>query len=244
MERERCLTLVRDLTEQVVTAACPEKLPDFADDFADFALGAGVTIVSEGARDLRRPGQGLETTLVAGMFFEVLMESARLPASSGERIAFVRRKARDYLVDRLAGQITLSQFYRLLNLIEAKVGDYFQDLSEDWTGGASARQEAREPGSEAVDGEALRAGLARLALPLTSRRKLTAQTLWDFLHRTGGSWFKLLDFEERFQVNKKTAWNYLNLLLKEGVLVHNGEKANRVRYALAERFRASNSTRP
>ena len=63
----------------------------------------------------------------------------------------------------------------------------------------------------------------------------------EFLRLTGGRWFKLLDFEAHFQVNKKTAWSYLNLLLTEGLLEHNGEKANRVRYALAPPFRAPRS---
>jgi hypothetical protein len=245
MERERRLVLVRNLTEQVITAARPEKLADFADDFADFALTAGVPRVAERLGYQRPPSQGLDTTLVAGMFFEVLMEAARLPVSSGERVSFVRKKAKDYLVTRLAGQITLSQFYRLLNLIEAKVGDYFEHLTGDWTGVPRAREAAHPasclPDREAVDGEALREALARLSIPLKGRRKLTPETLWDFLRRTGGRWFKLLDFEEHFQVNKKTAWSYLNQLLTAGILEHNGEKANRVRYGLAPSFKAQNS---
>jgi len=243
MERERRLTLVRHLTEQVITAARPERLADFADDFADFALTAGVPQVAEGLGYQRPPSQGLDTTLVAGMFFEVLLDAARLPVNSGERVSFVRKKAKDYLVTRLAGQITLSQFYRLLNLIEASVGDYFEHLTDDWTGVPRAREAAplasRPPDPEAVDGEALREALARLSLPLKGRRKLTPETLWDFLRLTGGRWFKLLDVEEHFQVNKKTAWGYLNLLLTGGVLEHNGQKANRVRYALDPSFKAN-----
>jgi len=239
MERERRLTLVRHLTEQVISAVRPEKLADFADDFADFALTAGVPQVAEGLGYQRPPSQGLDTTLVAGMFFEVLMDAARLPVSSGERVSFVRKKAKDYLVTRLAGQITLSQFYRLLNLIEASVGDYFEHLTGDWTGAPGAPLASPLPEPEAVDGEALREALARLSLPLKGRRKLTPETLWDFLRLTGGRWFKLLDCEEHFKVNKKTAWSYLNLLLNGGVLEHNGEKANRVRYALAQPFRVS-----
>ncbi len=134
MERERRLALVRHLTEQVITAARPEKLADFADDFADFALTAGVPQVAERLGYRRPPSQGLETTLVAGMFFEVLLDAAKLPAGNRERVSFVRKKAKDYLVTRLAGQITLSQFYRLLNLIEARVGDYFEHLTDGWTG--------------------------------------------------------------------------------------------------------------
>ena len=83
MERERCLALVRGLTEQVVAAVRPEKLPDFADDFADFVLTAGAQQAAERQGYLVAPGQGLETTLVAGMFFEVLLDAARLPLSAG-----------------------------------------------------------------------------------------------------------------------------------------------------------------
>jgi alkylated DNA nucleotide flippase Atl1 len=92
---------------------------------------------------------------------------------------------------------------------------------------------------ELVKNEALGQALAKIALPLKGRRKLTPETLRDYLRETEGRWFRLLDFEARFQVNKKTAWGYLNLLLQEGVLTHNGEKANRVRYALAAPFQAA-----
>ena len=74
--------------------------------------------------------------------------------------------------------------------------------------------------------------------------KLTPETLGEYLRETEGRWFRLLDFEARFQVNKKTAWGYLNLLLQEGVLTHNGEKANRVRYALAAPFQANPASPP
>ena len=75
------------------------------------------------------------------MFFEVLKDASRLPAGPRERVSFVRKRAKDYLVTRLAGQITLSQFYRLLNLIEEKVEDYFEHLTADWLG-APRRREA------------------------------------------------------------------------------------------------------
>ncbi len=47
MERESCLALVRTLTEQVLTAAGPEKLGEFAEDFADFTVSAEVLQVAE-----------------------------------------------------------------------------------------------------------------------------------------------------------------------------------------------------
>ena len=81
-------------------------------------------------------------------------------------------------------------------------------------------------------------------LPEKGRRKITPENLTEFLRETEGRWFRVLDFEARFQVNKKTAWAYLNLLLEEGILVHNGEKANRVRYSLAGPFKPSPTARP
>jgi hypothetical protein len=239
MDREGLLGLVRVLTEQVITAACPEKLADFADDFADFTLQAGALQVSDRLTSQPPRGSGLETTLVAGMFFEVLLDASRLPAGRRERVSFVRKRAKDYLVNHLSGQITLSQFYRLLNLIEELVEHYFEHLTDDWTALPRDREAAAPPPEpQAIDGEALRRALAGLPLPLKGRRKISFETLWDFLRRSGGCWFRLLDFEEHFGINKKTAWSYLNLLQKEGVLEHNGEKANRVRYAVAPAFRA------
>ncbi|MBU4355656.1 MAG: hypothetical protein KJ822_09960, partial [Proteobacteria bacterium] len=190
-----------------------------------------------------------DTTLVAGMFFQVVMEASRLPTGSQERVSFIRKRAKDYLVTQLAGQITLSQFYRLLTIIEAEAGLYFS--RHDWSGGKSGLRETWEASPppppllpESVKSEALRQALAKVALPVKGRRKLTPETLEEYLRETEGRWFRLLDFEARFKVNKKTAWGYLNLLLQESVLIHNGEKANRVRYALAAPFKANPASAP
>ncbi|MGO8762052.1 MAG: hypothetical protein ACLQUS_08690 [Desulfobaccales bacterium] len=239
MDRDATLTLVRTLTQPVLELFAPAQADNFADDFAAWSLSAGALGVSEKISTLIPPGRGLDTTLVAGMFFQVVMEASRLPSGSQERVSFIRKRAKDYLVTQLAGQITLSQFYRLLNLIEEEVGLYF--ARQDWSGGKPGFRETRDTGTpprlpESVKNEALRLALAKIALPLKGRRKLTPETLRDYLRETEGRWFRLLDFEARFQVNKKTAWGYLHLLLQEGVLTHNGEKANRVRYALAAPF--------
>ncbi len=242
MDRDAILTLVRTLTRPVLELFSPTQAEDFDDDFADWTLGAGALGVSENSYALVTPGRGLDTTLVAGMFFQVMLEASRLPAGPQERVSFVRKKAKDYLVTQLAGQITLSQFYRLLNLIEEEVGFYF--AKQDWSGVKPHVVEASlpRPLPELVKSDALHLALAKIGLPEKGRRKLTPETLADFLRESEGRWFRLLDFETRFQVNKKTAWAYLNLLLQEGVLVHNGEKANRVRYALAGPFKTSPTT--
>ncbi len=252
MDRDATLTLVRTLTRPVLELFSPTQVEEFDDDFADWSLSAGALGVSEnsyassGSYGIVPPGRGLDTTLVAGMFFQVMMDASRLPAGRQERVSFVRKKAKDYLVTQLAGQITLSQFYRLLNLIEEEVGVYFS--KNDWSGGRPYLVEASQPRPrplpELVKNDALRQALATIGLPEKGRRKLTPETLGDFLRETEGRWFRLLDFEARFQVNKKTAWAYLNLLLQEGILVHNGEKANRVRYALAGHFKTSPTAGP
>jgi hypothetical protein len=249
MDRDDTLTLVRTLTRPVLELFSPAQLDDFEDDFAAWTLNAGALGVSEQSSPLTPPARGLDTTLVAGMFFQVVMESSRLPAGSQERVSFIRKRAKDYLVTQLAGQITLSQFYRLLTLIEAEAGQYF--ARHDWSGDKSGRGETREVSPlppprlpETVQSEALRQALAKIPLPEKGRRKLTPETLGEYLRETEGLWFRLLDFEARFRVNKKTAWGYLNLLLQQGVLRHNGEKANRVRYALAASFKANPTSAP
>ncbi len=244
MDRDAALTLVRTLTRPVLELFAPAQMDDFEDDFAAWTLSAGTLGVAEKISPLTPPGRGLDTTLVSGMFFQVVMEASRLPTGPQERVSFIRKRAKDYLVTQLAGQITLSQFYRLLNLIEEEAGLYF--TRQDWSGGKSGLRETLEAGlsppprlPEPVKSEALRQALAKIALPVKGRRKLTPETLGEYLRETEGRWFRLLDFEARFNVNKKTAWGYLNLLLQEGVLIHNGEKANRVRYALAALFQAN-----
>jgi hypothetical protein len=249
MDRDDTLTLVRTLTLPVLELFSPAQLDDFEDDFAAWTLGAGALGVSEKSPALTPPARGLDTTLVAGMFFQVVMEASRLPTGSQERVSFIRKRAKDYLVTQLAGQITLSQFYRLLTIIEAEAGQYFS--RHDWSGGKSGLRETWEaspppppPLPEPVKSEALRQALAKVPLPMKGRRKLTPETLGEYLRETEGRWFRLLDFEARFKVNKKTAWGYLNLLLQEGVLTHNGEKANRVRYALAAPFTVNPASAP
>lgn len=249
MDRDDTLTLVRTLTLPVLELFSPAQLDDFEDDFAAWTLGAGALGVSEKSPALTPPARGLDTTLVAGMFFQVVMEASRLPTGSQERVSFIRKRAKDYLVTQLAGQITLSQFYRLLTIIEAEAGQYFS--RHDWSGGKSGLRETWEaspppppPLPEPVKSEALRQALAKVPLPMKGRRKLTPETLGEYLRETEGGWFRLLDFEARFKVNKKTAWGYLNLLLQEGVLTHNGEKANRVRYALAAPFTVNAASAP
>ncbi len=244
MGRDDYLELVRNLTRSTLELFCPAKLAAFEEDFASLALTAGAPHVSEKIEIFKTRDQGLDTTLVAGMFFQVMLEAEKFPASIPERVSFVRKEAKNFLVQRLAGQITLSQFFRLLNLIEENVQHYFQHLEGAWAPpkpGPLPEPARPLPKPILGKGEELRQALSQVNLPQKGRR-ITAEGLLAFLLGTEGRWFRLLDLEAHFRVNKKTAWSYLNLLLKAGLLEHNGEKANRVRYVLASPFRAPNSS--
>ena len=89
MDRDEALTLVRTMTRPVLELFCPAQLDEFEDDFAAWTLGAGALGVSEKPAALTPPGRGLDTTLVAGMFFQVVMEASRLPTGPQERISFI-----------------------------------------------------------------------------------------------------------------------------------------------------------
>jgi hypothetical protein len=239
MFRENKLHLVKTLTQAVVEMFAPHKLASFEAEFAPFALSGGALKVQERLWVIRSRDQGLDTTLVAGMFFQVLVEAEQLPAGPSERVSYVRKQAKNYLVNRLAGQISLSQFFRLLSLIDDHVQRYFSHLRSSWVSPPPEAFSHPNPHQTAPNGirlEALRQAMVHLPEEYSGRRKLTQDKLLEFLRDTGGGFFKLIDLEASFRVNKKTAWACLNQLLEDGILVHNGEKANKVRYSLASRF--------
>ena len=73
-------------------------------------------------------------------------------------------------------------------------------------------------------------------LPHRPHRKVNQDRLWEFLGRTQGGWFRLIDFTRHFGVDRKTAWEYLHKFLHAGLLRHNRARSAAVRYALETRF--------
>ena len=60
---------------------------------------------------------------------------------------------------------------------------------------------------------------------------------WSRPYRVSrGAGFRLRDFEGHFQVDRKTAWEYVQKLLQAGLLVHNQGHSSAVRYQVAPRF--------
>jgi len=262
MSREEArLAAIQSLSQGLLQELAPEHVAGFDQDFAlwlarprqlaarerlpgdDLLLPlGGWSAKTPTAGQPARLAQGLDTTLVAGMFLQVILEAEHLPGTPLERTCFVKQAVKNFLVQRLAGQITLSQFFRLVQLIEQEVGYYFQRLQGQWLGAAD-RAEAPGPAMAGVPSveppilvAELQAALRGLSLPQQANRKLSPEGLLAFLVDTQGRWFRLLDFEAHFRLNKKTAWSYLTLLLQHQIVRHNEQRANKVRYALAERF--------
>jgi hypothetical protein len=77
---------------------------------------------------------------------------------------------------------------------------------------------------------------AKTGIPHRSHRKLTPGKLRKFLHQSGGRWFRLRDFERFIQMDRKTAWDYLQQFLQAGLLCHNRKNSAAVRYCLAPVF--------
>lgn len=268
MSREELrLSTIRSLSQSALRVLAPGQEGVFEGEFGLWAAnpaklsvreppgGEGLVLPWTGrsskAGEKAPPGggkQGLDTTLVAGMFFQVLLEAEHLPGNTLERTSFVKQAVKNFLVQRLAGQITLSQFFRLVQIIENEVTYYFHRLQGQWVSPEETVAPLSPPQScaagssppgPAVQIPELRATLRGLALPHQANRKLSPEGLLDFLAQTEGRWFRLLDFEAHFRLNKKTAWTYLSLLLHQGILRHNEAKANKVRYGLAPKFMAS-----
>jgi len=83
------------MTRAVLEAFLPHSLAGFEEEFALFAMSGGTHDVRERGGSLKSWDQGLDTTLVAGMFFQVLVEAEHLPASTAERVSFVRKQAKN-----------------------------------------------------------------------------------------------------------------------------------------------------
>jgi hypothetical protein len=265
--QENRLTAVHTLSQGLCRVVSPDRADRFEKDFSLWVashtrLGVRENLLGgDIAYPLRNwtaktnertlpPGapQGLDTTLVAGMFLQVILEAEHLPGNTLERTNYVKQAVKNFLVQRLAGQITLSQFFRLVQIIEHEVTYYFHRLQGEWlspeadpfSGGLSSLDSGYTISLPApIQTYELRLALSRLPLPHQANRKLSPDGLFDFLVKSEGRWFRLLDFETHFRLNKKTAWSYLTLLLHHDILKHNEEKANKVRYALSPKFMAS-----
>ena len=208
----------------------------------------------------------LDRALVAGLILEVVLDQADLPDSSQARRGLVKTRIQEYLVQHLAGRVSLDRFRALVQHLDGWFDFYYPLLVAEGRSlsaqPASTGYSAREPQAayrlqeptnqvpekKASDSPAPRHHACLDALldnwleaagtdiPHRSHRKLTPGKLRSFLRQSAGRWFRLRDFERYIQMDRKTAWDYLQQFLQTGLLCHNLKNSAAVRYCLAPCF--------
>ncbi|MDD3580361.1 MAG: hypothetical protein PHW74_04980 [Desulfobacca sp.] len=191
----------------------------------------------------------LDRALVAGLLLEVILETPTLPNNIQTRQQLIRSRLKNYLVQNLAGKVTLERFRTLTRRLEQWFEFYYPLLSSDFNHPQPAYQ-VNEPAVEyhletkksltplpdqVFWDELLDRWLETLrpSLPHRSHRKLSLEKLKEFLQRSAGGWFRLREFEKFFGLDRKTAWDYLHQFLETGLLCHNRKKSAAVRYCVA-----------
>ena len=182
----------------------------------------------------------LNRALVAGLMLEVLLENPRLaeePGSQGHRLKACLRTT---LASHLAGHISLASFHSLAQGLDHWFEVVYPVLAN---AGLTGHHANPVPVPAATGVCPLREDLFAECLertpgllPRRRHRKLDPEKLRHFLENTGGKWFRLRDFEEHFQVDRKTAWEYVQKLQQAGLLVHNQGNSSAVRYQVASCF--------
>jgi len=184
----------------------------------------------------------LNRALVAGLMLEVMLANPGLaeePGSQGHRLKACLKTS---LASHLAGHISLASFNNLAQGLDHWFEVIFPVLAN---AGLAAGHHATPPapGPAAPGNCPLREDLFTECLkrtpgllPHRRHRKLDPEKLRNFFRSTGGNWFRLRDFEGYFQVDRKTAWEYVQKLLQAGLLLHNQGHSSAVRYQVAPRF--------
>ena len=189
----------------------------------------------------------LDRALVTGLMLEVVLETSTLAMDPQTLRHLVKIRLKDSLAVNLAGRVSLARFRRLLSQVDVWFPLYYPlTTAGSQKPPAPARLQAA-PGPVAADLPArralrvdrLRAWLGdkgRDLLPHRPHRKLNPDRLWEFLCRTQGGWFRLIDFTRHFGLDRKTAWEYLQKFFHTGLLRHNRERSAAARYALETCF--------
>jgi hypothetical protein len=197
-------------------------------------------------KDFKRQAEKLDRALVTGLMLEVILETSSLAVDSQTLRYLVKTRLKDSLAVNLAGRVTLDRFRHLLSQVDIWFPMYYPLTTAGASKAAAATpvQAILAPAAAAPSRRVLRVDRlkswlqeeGRGLLPHRPHRKVNQDRLWEFLGRTQGGWFRLLDFTRYFGVDRKTAWEYLQKLLHAGLLRHNGARSAAVRYALETRF--------
>jgi len=183
----------------------------------------------------------LNRALVAGLMLEVILENPGLAEEPGSRGHRLKACLKTTLASQLAGHISLASFHSLAQGLDHWFEVIYPVLAN--AGLAAGHPAAPSPLPAPKGNCPLRDDLFTECLegtpgllPRRRHRKLDPEKLRNFFRSTGGNWFRLRDFEEHFQVDRKTAWEYVQKLLQAGLLVHNQGHSSAVRYQVAPRF--------
>jgi hypothetical protein len=200
-------------------------------------------------KDLRTQAEKLDRALVTGLMLEVILETSSLPVDPQTLRHLVKIRLKDSLAVNLAGRVTLDRFRQLLSQVDIWFPLYYPLTTAGSAKTRAATQvqaipapaSAAAPSRRVLQVDRFTAWLqeeGRGLLPHRPHRKVNQDKLWEFLGRTQGGWFRLLDFTRHFGVDRKTAWEYLRKFLQAGLLRHNRGRSAAVRYALETRFLA------
>jgi hypothetical protein len=192
-------------------------------------------------------GEKLERAMVAGLMLEVVLETTPWPGDPQGHRQFIKSRLRDSLVALLSGRITLDRFRALLHRLDQWFPFYYPLMPAPSPPPAEPRPgpPGGGPGAACTSSQTLvrRRGLKEWLektgseiLPRRPQRKLHPEGLQDFLQRTRGRWFRVKEMAQDFNIDAKTAWEYLQKLQQAGLLLHNGRRSAAVRYRLEDSF--------
>ena len=188
----------------------------------------------------------LDRALVAGLMLEVFLESPAAPLDPKVRRRDLKSRLTRSMVRHLAGRITLDHFRSLIHHLQDWFPFYYPLMpglppaaaGKECPAGRTAAPAGARPHS-LVRPDRLQAWLekaAREILPRRPQSKLQPERLADFCRLAQCCWFRGKDFAQYFDIDRKTAWEYVQKLQETGLLIHNQGRSAAVRYRLADHF--------
>ena len=182
----------------------------------------------------------LERAMVGGLLLEVFLETPAGPVDPHLRRRHIRSRLTYSLVAQLAGRVTLDRFRHLMQHLEQWFQLYYPlmpplpgpELRQACPRGSVQPAAAANPPQDGVRRDCLHEWLVNTGgeiLPRRPQRKIQPDRLEEFLCRTQSSWFRVKDLARAFDIDRKTAWEYLQKFQDAGLLVHNRGRSAAVR---------------